>query len=138
MKDYKVKQKREANIVSKNNKKNEANKVNGGVFVYTKALTVGELAKELNILPSEIIKYFFLNRKIVTINQTLDDDSIGEVCLQFGYDFKKEEIVAEEDFEKVKIEDDESYLLFPIALKELFCGLWVGCHIFENFLSFNL
>ena len=81
MKDYKVKQKREANIVSKNNKKNEANKVNGGVFVYTKALTVGELAKELNILPSEIIKYFFLNRKIVTINQTLDDDSIGEVCL---------------------------------------------------------
>ena len=51
MKDYKVKQKREANIVSKNNKKNEANKVNGGVFVYTKALTVGELAKELNILP---------------------------------------------------------------------------------------
>ena len=110
MKDYKVKQKREANIVSKNNKKNEANKVNGGVFVYTKALTVGELAKELNILPSEIIKYFFLNRKIVTINQTLDDDSIGEVCLQFGYDFKKEEIVAEEDFEKVKIEDDESLL----------------------------
>lgn len=89
MKEDKNQQKRASNIVTNKQKKNETNKVNGGVFVFTKSLTVGELAKELNINVSDIIKYFFMNKKLVTINQTLDDESIGEVCIQFGYDFKK-------------------------------------------------
>ncbi len=110
MKEDKNQQKRASNIVTNKQKKNETNKVNGGVFVFTKSLTVGELAKELNINVSDIIKYFFMNKKLVTINQTLDDDSIGEVCIQFGYDFKKEEVVAEEDFEKAIIDDDPKLL----------------------------
>ena len=110
MKNNKNKQQRASNILTKEQQRNETNKVNGGVFVFTKALTVGELAKELNIQASDIIKYFFMNKKLVTINQSLDDESIGEVCLQFGYDFKKEEIVNEEDFEKAVIDDDPSLL----------------------------
>lgn len=110
MKEDKNQQKRATNIVTNKQKKNETNKVNGGVFVFTKSLTVGELAKELNINASDIIKYFFMNKKLVTINQTLDDESIGEVCIQFGYDFKKEEVVAEEDFEKAIIDDDPKLL----------------------------
>ncbi len=110
MKEDKNQQKRASNIVTNKQKKNETNKVNGGVFVFTKSLTVGELAKELNINVSDIIKYFFMNKKLVTINQTLDDESIGEVCIQFGYDFKKEEVVAEEDFEKAIIDDDPKLL----------------------------
>ncbi len=87
------------------------NKVNNGVFVFTRSLSVGELAKELNILPSEIIKYFFLNKKMVTINQMLDDDSIGEVCLNFGYDVKKEKVVNAENFEEVEIKDKKEDLV---------------------------
>ena len=43
------------------NKKNTApqNKVNGGVFKYTGDVTVGELAKQLNLNSSDIIKYLF-------------------------------------------------------------------------------
>ena len=71
------------------------------MFVYNRAMSVSELAKQLNITPSDIIKFLFLQKKMVTINQTLDDESIGMVCLNFGYDFKKEsmQIYANTDYE---------------------------------------
>ncbi|MDD6301938.1 MAG: translation initiation factor IF-2 [Bacillales bacterium] len=95
-----------------NHKKNQqANKVNGGVFTYTGSITVTELAKQLGVNPSDIIKYLFLNKKMmVTINATLDDEVIGELCLNYGYDFKKEKIVEEENFEELEIIDDEKDL----------------------------
>lgn len=101
---------RESNIPSKKVNKGNFNKVNNGVFVFTKSLTVGELAKQLNINASDIIKKLFMQKKLVTINQYLDDETIGELCLEFGYDFKKEEIVDVEDFEKAQIEDKEEDL----------------------------
>ncbi len=102
--------KRESNFANKVNEK-DLNKVNNGVFVFTKSLTVGELAKELNINATDIIKKLFLQKKIVTINQYLDDDTIGEICLEFGYDFQKKNIVNEEDFEKIEFNDDEKNLV---------------------------
>lgn len=104
MKDKKPE--REVNLPKNNQKNKDYAKVNNGVFVYTSALTVAELAKKLNVQPSDIIKKLFLKKKLVTINQTLDDNTIGELCLEYGYDFKKEEIINEEDFEKVNFEDD--------------------------------
>ena len=101
---------RESNIPTKKVNKTNLNKVNNGVFVFTKSLTVGELAKQLNVNASDIIKKLFMQKKLVTINQYLDDDTIGELCLEFGYDFKKEEIVDVEDFEKAQIEDKEEDL----------------------------
>ena len=48
---------------------------------------------------------------MVTINQTLDEETLGEVCLEFGYDFRREEIVAEEDFENLNLVDDPKDLV---------------------------
>ena len=107
----KDKNQRESNIPTKKQSFSNLNKVNNGVFVFTKSLTVGELAKELNINASEIIKQLFLQKKLVTINNYLDDETIGEICLEFGYDFKKQEIVNEEDFEKAEIQDKEEDLV---------------------------
>ena len=45
-----------------------------------------------------------------TINTVLDDELIGTVCLEFGYDFEKKKIVAAENFEEVEIKDDPSKL----------------------------
>ncbi len=102
----KQKDSRRANIPASNVGKNkEVIKVHNGVFVYTRNMSVGELAKELNINATDIIKFLFLNKKMVTINQTLDDETIGLICLQFGYDFKKEKVVSEENFEEVEIVD---------------------------------
>ncbi|MDY4159382.1 MAG: translation initiation factor IF-2 [Candidatus Onthovivens sp.] len=107
----KDKNQRESNIPTKKQSFSNLNKVNNGVFVFTKSLTVGELAKELNINASDIIKKLFLQKKLVTINNYLDDETIGEICLEFGYDFKKQEIVNEEDFEKAEIQDKEEDLV---------------------------
>ncbi|MCI6788919.1 MAG: translation initiation factor IF-2 [Mollicutes bacterium] len=107
----KKKDERVSNVSNNVNKQNkDYAKVNGGVFVFTKSITVGELAKQLNVGAGDIIKKLFLKGKMVNINQYLDDDTIGELCLEYGYDFKKEELVNEEDFEKLNIEDDEKDL----------------------------
>ena len=89
----------------------EVNKVNGGIFVFTKALTVSELSQELNISVADIIKTLFMAGKMVTINTTLDDELIGQICLEFGFDFKKEKVVSEENFEELEIVDDPSSLV---------------------------
>ena len=94
-----------------NGRHKEVNKVNGGIFVYTKALTVSELAEQLNVSASQIIKNLFMAGKMVTINTTLDDELIGQVCLEFGYDFKKEKVVSEANFEEVEIVDDPKDLV---------------------------
>ncbi len=98
---------------SSNNNKKDKNfsKVNNGVFVYTKSLSVGELADQLNLKSAEIIKFLFMQKKMVTQNQVLDDDTIGEICLEFGYDVKKEKVVADENFEELEIVDDEKDLV---------------------------
>ena len=94
----------------RNARKEEFAKVNGGVFLYSKPLSVVELSKAINVPSTEIIKYLFLQGKALTINQLLDDDTIGELCLQYGYDFKKEQAVDAAHFEDLKIEDDPSLL----------------------------
>lgn len=106
-KKNKNKNTRVSNIpVNKGTNKNEFNKVNGGVFVYTGNISVAQLAKELNIPATNIIKFLFLKGKMVTLNQNLDDELIGEICLEYGYDFKKEKVVSEENFEEIEIVDD--------------------------------
>lgn len=107
----KKKDERISNVEYTNKPNKDYAKVNkGGVFVFTKSITVGELAKELNVGVGDIIKKLFMKNKMVTINQYLDDETIGELCLEFGYDFKKEEIIKEEDFEKIDIQDNEEDL----------------------------
>ena len=111
-KKFKDETSRQSNISFNKNKKNQPKeKVNGGVLVYSKPLTVSELAESIGLTPSDIIKYLFLGGKMVTINTTLDDELIGEVCLNFGYDFRKEEVVDDVNFDQLKIVDDEKDLV---------------------------
>ena len=102
---------RETNVSTKVNADKIKSKVNkGGVFVYTKALSTAELAETLNIPVSDIIKFLFMQGKMITINTILDDELIGTICLQFGFDFEKKHIVEAENFEEVEINDDPSKL----------------------------
>ncbi len=103
---------RQANFESRpfQKKKEDFAKVNGGVFVYSKPLSVSELSKAINVPANAIIKFLFMNGKMVTINQMLDDETIGTICLEYDYDFKKEKIVDAEHFEELEIEDDPSNL----------------------------
>ena len=101
---------RETNVSTKVKADRTKSKVNGGVFVYTGAISAGELAKTINVPIGDVIKFLFMQGKMVTINTILDDELIGLVCLEFGYDFQKKVIVAAEHFEDVEINDDPSKL----------------------------
>lgn len=101
---------REVNVSTKVKQDKATTKCKNGVFVYTGAISVGELATTLGIQSSDIIKYLFLKGKMITINTILDDELIGEICLEFGYDFEKKVIVEAENFEDLVIDDDPSKL----------------------------
>ena len=101
---------RETNVSTKVKNDRVKTKVNGGVFVYTGAISAGELAKTINVPIGDVIKFLFMQGKMITINTILDDELIGLVCLEFGYDFQKKVIVAAEHFEDVEINDDPSKL----------------------------
>jgi len=91
-------------------KQEQKEKLNGGVFTYSNPIPVSKLAEALGLTSSDILKYLFLNGKVCNLNSILDDELIGEICLNFGYDFKKENIVDITNFEALEIEDDESNL----------------------------
>ena len=101
---------RETNVSTKVNASKTKAKINCGVFIYTGMISTGELSKSLNVPVGDIIKFLFLQGKMITINTILDDELIGLVCLEFGYDFQKKNIVAAENFEEVEINDDPSKL----------------------------
>ena len=54
---------RETNVSTKVNASKTKTKVNGGVFIYTGAISTGELATALNVSVGEIIKFLFLQGK---------------------------------------------------------------------------
>ena len=72
---------RETNVSTKVKADRTKTKVNGGVFVYTGAITAGELAKTINVPLGDVIKFLFMQGKMVTINTILDDELIGLVII---------------------------------------------------------
>ncbi|MCK9198445.1 MAG: translation initiation factor IF-2 [Bacilli bacterium] len=106
--------KRQSNFFHQKNVKNVQSheKLNDGVFTYSGETSVKNLAEKLDLNPTEIVKFLFMEGKMVNINSTLDDELIGIVCINYGYDFKKEKVVDEVNFENIEINDD------PALLKE--------------------
>lgn len=82
-------------------------------ITYNGPLSVGELAEKLNRNASEIIKLLFMMGTMVTINSTLDDETIELVCMEFNVECHKEIIIEESDFEEMmnSEEEDESVLV---------------------------
>jgi translation initiation factor IF-2 len=53
--------------------------------------SVSELAKIMDVSPSEIITKFFMMGQLVTMNQRLDKDSLEMICDEFSFEFKFED-----------------------------------------------
>ena len=51
-------------------------------ITYSGVLTVGELAEKLHRNASELIKVLFMLGNMVTINSTLDDETIELLCME--------------------------------------------------------
>ena len=98
--------KRTSNFEKKHTEKNEGEKV----VVFKGSKSVQELAKELGVNATDVIKFLFMEGKMVTINSDLDVSLAELVCLNYGYDIKIEKDVSEENFEELEIIDDEKDL----------------------------
>jgi translation initiation factor IF-2 len=61
------------------------------LVLYTKSITVGELAKMLGVPPAEIIQKLFSMGMMVTINHTLDEDTINIIADEYGYQVEFQE-----------------------------------------------
>ena len=108
--------------MAKNNNKHKSknNRNNNGGYVprktnypteitYTEGITVGQLAEKLSRNSSDLIKVLFLLGKMVTINSSLDDDSVQLLCMEFKCTPTKEEVVDPDSLEDTE-EDDEKDL----------------------------
>ena len=94
----------------KMNKQDIKNKLNDGILVYSGQLTVSELAEKIGVTPVDVVRCLFMEKIIVNVNTTLNDDYIEVVALKYGYEIQKEKVVAIENFEEMEIEDDPSML----------------------------
>ena len=95
-----------------NNFNSKKDRVEIKEITYSGALTVGELAEKLHRNASELIKVLFMLGNMVTINSTLDDETIELLCLEFNVECTKENIIEETNLEEElkENEDDESTL----------------------------
>ena len=94
----------------KMNKQDIKNKLDDGVLVYNGPLTVSELAEKLGVAAVDVVRSLFLEKIMVNVNTTLNDDYIELVALKYGYEVQMEKVVELENFEEMEINDDPSML----------------------------
>ncbi|MCV3728310.1 translation initiation factor IF-2 [Ureaplasma miroungigenitalium] len=82
-----------------------------GTFVFTSPLTIQELAPKINIPTNDIILHYFKKGVVYNLNSLLDETAIGELCLEYGLDFKIEKNVSVENvLDNINFDDDEKDL----------------------------
>lgn len=93
-------------------KKSSGPHLKGKTLYFQGPLKVGELAKVLKLSEAQIIRNLFMKKMMVTINNTLDVDTVGELCLDFGFEFDFNPPEEASEFDFLSIKDD------PKSLKE--------------------
>ena len=77
---------------------------------YKEGITVKELAEKIGKSPAEIIKFLFMMGQMVTINNSLDDETIQLIAMQYNVSITKEEEVDENSLED-DVPDNEEDLV---------------------------
>ncbi|WP_434335467.1 translation initiation factor IF-2 [Mycoplasma capricolum subsp. capricolum] len=108
--------KQKAQNQTKNIKKQLKEEVNtgliDGIFVYTEPLSILEFATKINKPVTVILKHYFNQGLLLNQNTLLTEEQMGELCLEFGFDFKKETSVTKENILEALLDtvDDEKHL----------------------------
>ena len=85
------------------------------VILYKNNMTVKDLADELKISASELVKKLFDLGVLTTLNQSLDFSTAEVIVLDYGKELKKEETRDIANFEEYEIIDKEEDLVSRIA-----------------------
>ncbi len=82
----------------------------GQVLKVNEFTTVGELASQMDVRPTEVITQCLKLGMVVTINQRLDMDTITLVADEFGFDIEQLEEYGEEILENAEVETSDENL----------------------------
>lgn len=79
-----------------------------GVFIFTGPMTISEFTTKIKKPANEVVSYFFKKGKMYTLNNTLNEEEIAELCIEYGFDFQREvEINASNFMDQIEINDNE-------------------------------
>ena len=85
--------------------------VNLNVITYKEGMTLGDLAKSLNVQPSELIKKLFLLGVLATVNNKVDFENAELLVSEYGKELQREQIIDETKFEEFEMNDNEEDLV---------------------------
>ncbi len=79
--------------------------------IYKDGMTIGELAKGLNVKPAVLIKKLFTIGILATVNNAIDFDNAALIVSEFDKKLEREQVVDETKFEEFEINDKEEDLV---------------------------
>ena len=79
--------------------------------IYKEGMTIGELAKGLNVKPAILIKKLFTIGILATVNNAIDFDNAALIVSEFDKKLEREQVVDETKFEEFEINDKEEDLV---------------------------
>lgn len=85
-------------------------------ITYTDGISVSELADKLNRNSSDLIKLLFMLGKMVTINTSLDEETIQLICMEYNVEASFEEIIEEDSLEDSEKEDPKNLVERPAII----------------------
>lgn len=95
----------------KNKDKLMKNTIDENIIVFKEGMTVGELADELNISGTDIIKKLMTLGLMLSVNQALDFENAEIIALEYNKTLKREETQDVSNFEEYEIVDNEEDLV---------------------------
>jgi len=95
----------------KNKEKLSSNVVDENVVLYKDGLTVSELANELEVDGTVLVKKLFTMGMMISLNQSIDFENAEIIALEYGKTLKREETQDISNFEEYEIVDNESDLV---------------------------
>ena len=95
----------------KNKTKLMTNKTNDNVVLYKENMTIGELANELGVNSSELVKKLFSLGIMATINNAISFENAEILVLEYNKELKREETLDVTNFEEYEIIDKEEDLV---------------------------
>jgi translation initiation factor IF-2 len=95
----------------KNKEKLMSNVTSDNVVLYKENMTVGDLAKQLNVNSAELVKKLFSLGIMATINNSISFENAEILVLDYNKELKKEESQDVTNFEEYEIIDNENDLV---------------------------
>ena len=95
----------------KHKEKLQTNNVAENVVLYKEGMTVADLASELEVSGTELVKKLISLGLMLSVNQAVDYDAAELICEEYKKVLKKEETQDVANFDAYEIVDDEKYLV---------------------------